>query len=158
MHAFQAATEEFKKRNTLVIGASCDIPEVHFAWLSTPKNNGGIEGVSYPILADSNRNLASVLGILDVTNERYDEETDTVLVDGDNVTYRATYLIDEEGIIFHEGVNHMPVGRNVEEFLRLIDAYSHVQEYGEVCPANWQEGEKAMVPKAKETAEYLATV
>lgn len=158
LHAFQAAIEEFEKRNTLVIGASCDTPEVHFAWLSTPKNNGGIEGITYPILADSNRNLASALGILDVTNERFDEETETVQVDGDNVTYRATYLIDEEGTTFHEGVNHMPVGRNVDEFLRLIDAYSHVQEYGEVCPANWQEGEKAMAPNAKETAEYLATV
>lgn len=158
LHAFQAAVEEFEKRNTLVIGASCDTPEVHFAWLSTPKNNGGIEGITYPILADSNRNLASALGILDISNERFDEETETVQVDGDNVTYRATYLIDEEGTIFHEGVNHMPVGRNVDEFLRLIDAYSHVQEYGEVCPANWQEGEKAMAPNAKETAEYLATV
>tara|TARA_R110002073_G_scaffold306012_5_gene475196 strand:- start:36659 stop:37300 length:642 start_codon:yes stop_codon:yes gene_type:complete len=158
LHAFQAAIEEFEKRNTMVVGASCDTPEVHFAWLSTPKNNGGIEGVAYPILADSNRNLASALGILDISNERFDEETDTVQVDGDNVTYRATYLIDEEGTVFHEGVNHMPVGRNVEEFLRLIDAYSHVQEYGEVCPANWQEGEKAMAPNAKETAEYLATV
>ena len=149
LHAFQAAIEEFEKRNTMVVGASCDTPEVHSAWLSTPKNNGGIEGVAYPILADSNRNLASALGILDISNERFDEETDTVQVDGDNVTYRATYLIDEEGTVFHEGVNHMPVGRNVEEFLRLIDAYSHVQEYGEVCPANWQEGEKAMAPNAK---------
>ena len=158
LHAFQDALAEFEKRNTLVIGASCDTPEVHFAWLSTPKNNGGIEGITYPIIADSNRNLASTLGILDVTNERYDEETDTVLVEGDNVTYRATYLIDEEGTIFHEGINHMPVGRNVEEFLRLIDAYAHVQEFGEVCPANWQEGKKAMAPNAKDTAEYLATV
>ena len=154
LHAFQAALGEFEKRNT--IGASCDTPEVHFAWLSTAKDNGGIEGVTYPILADSNRNLSSVLGILDITNETFDEETQTVQVEGDNVTYRATYLIDEEGTVFHEGINHMPVGRNVNEFLRLVDAYAHVQKNGEVCPANWEEGKTAMAPNAKGTAAYLA--
>lgn len=157
LHAFQEAVAEFEKRNTVVIGASCDTPEVHFAWLNTSKDNGGIEGVTYPILADTNRNLASQLGILDITNERYNEETGTVLVDGDNVTYRATYLIDEDGVVFHEGINHMPVGRNVNEFLRLIDAYSHVQKHGEVCPANWEEGKEAMNADAKSTAAYLAS-
>ena len=157
LHAFQAALGEFEKRNTIVIGASCDTPEVHFAWLSTSKDNGGIEGVTYPILADSNRNLSSILGILDITNETFDEATQTVQVEGDNVTYRATYLIDEEGTVFHEGINHMPVGRNVSEILRLIDAYTHVQEKGEVCPANWEEGKEAMAPNAKGTAAYLAT-
>ena len=157
LHAFQEALPEFDKRNTIVIGASCDTPEVHFAWLSTAKDNGGIEGVTYSILADSNRNLSNVLGILDITKEEYNEETDSVQVEGDNVTYRATYLIDEEGTVFHEGVNHMPVGRNVNEYLRLIDAYSHVQKNGEVCPANWEEGKDAMQANAKATAEYLAS-
>ncbi|SFN63093.1 peroxiredoxin (alkyl hydroperoxide reductase subunit C) [Bizionia echini] len=157
LHAFQAAMKEFEKRNTIVIGASCDTPEVHFAWLNTPKDNGGIEGVTYPILADTNRNLASTLGILDITNEQYNEDTGIVTVDGDNVTYRATYLIDEEGTVFHEGINHMPVGRNVNEFLRLIDAYAHVQKNGEVCPANWEEGKDAMQANAKGTAAYLAS-
>ncbi|NQX84622.1 MAG: peroxiredoxin [Flavobacteriaceae bacterium] len=157
LHAFQAALAEFEKRNTIVIGASCDTPEVHFAWLSTPKDNGGIEGVTYPILADSNRNLSSILGILDITNEAYDEETGTVQVEGDNVTYRATYIIDEEGTVVHESINHMPLGRNVNEYIRLIDAYTHVQTNGEVCPANWEEGKEAMKPNAKGTAEYLAS-
>jgi len=156
LHAFQAALPEFEKRNTIVIGASCDTAEVHFAWLSTSKDDGGIEGVTYPLLADSNRNLSSRLGILDITNERYDEETGDVTVDGDNVTYRATYLIDEEGTVFHEGVNHMPVGRNVNEFLRMIDAYSHVQKHGEVCPANWEEGKEAMQANREGTASYLS--
>jgi peroxiredoxin (alkyl hydroperoxide reductase subunit C) len=156
LHAFEAAKAEFEKRNCIVIGASCDTPEVHFAWLSTSKDNGGIEGVTYPILADSNRNLASTLGILDITNEKYNEETGVVTVDGDNVTYRATYLIDEDGVVFHEGVNHMPVGRNVNEFLRLVDAYTHVQTNGEVCPANWEEGKEAMGANRNATAEYLA--
>lgn len=156
LHAFQEALAEFEKRNTVVIGASCDTPEVHFAWLNTSKDNGGIEGVTYPILADSNRNLASTLGILDITNETYNEETGIVTVEGDNVTYRATYLIDEEGTVFHEGINHMPVGRNVAEFLRLIDAYAHVQKNGEVCPANWEEGKQAMNANREGVASYLA--
>ena len=157
LHAFQAALSEFEKRNTIVIGASCDTPEVHFAWLSTTKDNGGIEGVTYPILADSNRNLSSILGILDITNETYDEETGTVQVEGDNVTYRATYIIDEEGTVQHESINNMPLGRNVDEYIRLVDALTHVQKNGEVCPANWEEGKEAMNPNAKATAEYLAS-
>jgi peroxiredoxin (alkyl hydroperoxide reductase subunit C) len=157
LHAFQNALAEFEKRNTMVIGASCDTPEVHFAWLNTSKDNGGIEGVTYPILADTNRNLSSSLGILDTSNEVYNEETGVVTVDGDNVTYRATYLIDENGDVFHEGINHMPLGRNVDEFLRLIDAFTHVQTKGEVCPANWEEGKDAMNANRDGVAEYLAT-
>ncbi|WP_378187591.1 peroxiredoxin [Aquimarina sp. W85] len=157
LHAFQEAIKEFEKRNTIVIGASCDTPEVHFAWLNTSKDNGGIEGVTYPILADSNRNLANALGILDITDEKYNEETGLVTVEGDNVTYRATYLIDEEGTVFHEGINHMPVGRNVNEFMRLIDAYTHVQKNGEVCPANWEEGKEAMSANRDGVSSYLAT-
>ena len=157
LHAFQASLDEFEKRNTLVIGASCDTAEVHFAWLNTAKDNGGIEGITYPLVADSNRNLSSILGILDSTNERYDENTDTIQMDGDNVSYRATYLIDEEGTVFHEGVNHMPLGRNVNEFLRLIDAYTHVQEKGEVCPANWEEGKDAMNANREGVSSYLSS-
>lgn len=156
LHAFQAALGEFDKRNTIVIGASCDTPEVHFAWLNTPKNNGGIEGVTYPILADSNRNLASALGVLDITNEQYNEETGLYTVEGDNVTYRATYIIDENGIVQHEGINNMPIGRNVNEFIRIIDALTHVQEKGEVCPANWEDGKNAMKADRNSTAEYLS--
>ena len=152
LHAFQEKLAEFEKRNTVVIGASCDTAEVHFAWLNTPKNNGGIEGVTYPIIADSNRNLAQTLGILDSS---LSEESN--LLDGDHVTYRATYLIDEDGVVFHEGINHMPLGRNVDDFIRLIDAYAHVQEHGEVCPANWQEGKDAMTADATGVADYLST-
>lgn len=155
LHAFQEALPEFEKRNTLVIGASCDTAEVHFAWLNTPKDEGGIQGVTYPILADSNRNLASLLNILDLTEGEYHEETDSYIVDGDNVTYRATYLIDEQGRVFHESINDMPLGRNVKEYLRMIDAYTHVQQHGEVCPANWEEGKEAMSADRKGTADYL---
>ena len=157
LHAFQDALADFEKRNTMVIGASCDTAEVHFAWLNTPKDNGGIEGVTYPLVADSNRNLSAVLDILDATEQQYDENSGVVLLEGDNVTYRATYLIDEEGTVFHEGINHMPLGRNVQEFIRLIDAYAHVQKNGEVCPANWEEGKEAMSANRDGVASYLAS-
>jgi peroxiredoxin (alkyl hydroperoxide reductase subunit C) len=156
LHAFQAALPEFEKRNTIVIGASCDTNEVHFAWLNTPKDNGGIEGVTYPILADTNRNLSNILGILDIESTSYSEETDSVIIEGSNVTYRATYLIDETGKIFHESVNDMPLGRNVNEYLRLVDAYTHVQQKGEVCPANWEEGKEAMAATREGVASYLS--
>ena len=154
LHAFQEAATEFEKRNTVLIGASCDTNEVHFAWLNTAKDNGGIEGVEYPLLADTNRNLSSILGILDVQEVEHPEYG--TLAQGSAVTYRATYLIDETGRVFHESVNDMPLGRNVKEYLRLIDAYAHVQKFGEVCPANWEEGKDAMNADRKGVADYLA--
>ena len=96
-----------------------------------------------------------MLDILDISSSDYDEELDTVIYEGDNVTYRATYLIDEEGSVFHESINHMPLGRNVNEYLRLIDAFTHVQEKGEVCPANWEEGADAMNATRDGVADYL---
>jgi len=155
LHAFQEALAEFEKRNVKVIGASCDTAEVHFAWLNTPKDQGGIEGVSYPILADTTRNLSNALGILEA-DHIYNEELENYLIEGSNVAFRATFLIDENGKVFHESVNDMPLGRNVKEYLRLIDAYTHVQKYGEVCPANWEEGKEAMHADRKSTADYLA--
>ena len=150
IHAFQEVAAEFEKRNTVVIGASCDTAEVHFAWLNTAKDNGGIEGVKFPLLADSTRVLSQALDILDF--DMFDEEGSA----GDNVTYRATYLIDETGLVFHESVNHMPVGRNVHEYIRLVDAYTHVQQHGEVCPANWEEGKTAMNATRDGVADYLS--
>ena len=149
IHAFQEASEEFAKRNTIVIGASCDTAEVHFAWLNTAKDEGGIEGVQFPLLADTTRKLAETLDILDY--DPYADEDG----DGDYVTFRATYLVDEDGKVFHESTNDMPLGRNVNEYLRLIDAYAHVQEHGEVCPANWENGKDAMNATRDGVADYL---
>lgn len=154
IHAFQEAVSEFASRNTIVIGASCDTNEVHFAWLNTPKNQGGIEGVTFPLLSDSNRNLSSTLGILDSVAATDDNGLQQLT--GDHVTYRATYLIDEDGEVFHEGVNHMPLGRNVQEYLRIIDAYSHVQSHGEVCPANWNKGDEAFETSRESVSNYLS--
>lgn len=155
IHAFQEKLQEFTDRNTTVIGASCDTAEVHFAWLTTPKDNGGIEGVTFPLIADTTRELSKTLNILDHKVIRNFSGVDEVL-EGDNVTYRATYLIDEEGKVFHESVNDMPLGRNVDEYIRLVDAYSHVQKHGEVCPANWEEGKEAMNATRDGVADYLS--
>ncbi len=138
IHAFEAALPEFEKRNTMVIGASCDTTEVHLAWLNSPKGKGGIEGVSYPLLADTNRNLSGMLGILDITSETYHEETDSIIYEGSNVPYRATYLIDEGGMVFHESMNFMLLTRNTRDFLRFIDMHTRFQKHGEICPANWE--------------------
>ena len=155
--AFQEALKDFEDKNTLVIGASVDTPEVHFAWLSTPKDQGGIEGVTYPLLADTNRNLSDQLGINQIGEEKYDEETDTYTMDGPYVPWRATFLIDEEGTVFHQSVQMEPVGRNIDEFLRMIDAYTHFQKHGEVCPANWEEGKEAILENRDSIANYLAS-
>src|SRR5210317_1263026 len=161
LHAFQEKLEEFNKKGYQVFGASCDRLEVHFAWLNTPKEDGGIEGVEYPIISDSRRELSKKLGILDYEteyfwNEKKDEDDKKIIKGGDNVTYRATYLIDKDGMIWHESVNDMPIGRSVDEYLRLIDAKNHFDKNGEVCPANWEEGEEAMDATREGVKNYLS--
>jgi len=161
LHAFQSKLKDFNNRGYQVIGASCDTAEVHFAWLNTPKDEGGIEGVEFPLLADSRRKLSKKLNILDYEteyfwNDKDDEDDEKVLQDGDNVTYRATYLIDGEGRIYHQSVNYMPLGRNIDELLRLIDAKAHVDKNGEVCPANWSEGKEAMAESREGVKDYLS--
>ena len=149
IHAFQDKLADFEERGYQVIGASCDTAEVHFAWLNTPKDNGGIEGVTFPLLADSRRALASELEILDYAPWESS-------LKGDNVTFRATYLIDANGRVYHESINDMPIGRNVDEYLRLIDAKLHLDEHGEVCPANWEKGKDAMQATRDGVANYLS--
>ena len=160
IHAFQEKLKDFNSKGYQVFGASCDTNEVHFAWLNTPKEDGGIEGVTFPLLADSRRELAKKLGILDYEVEHTwspeDDEVTKVIKDGDNVTYRATYLIDKDGMIWHESVNDMPIGRNIDEYLRLIDAKLHLEKHGEVCPANWSEGKDAMNATREGVKEYLS--
>lgn len=144
LHAFEDSKTEFEKRNCQIIGASCDTVEVHSAWLDLEKKFGGIKGITYPLIGDSNRNLSSVLGILDGIDSNIEYE-ELPLFEGDNVSYRATYLFDEQGLVFHQSINHMPIGRSTDEYLRLLDAYTHFQHHGEVCPANWKKGDQALV-------------
>lgn len=161
IHAFQEKLQEFAKRGVQVYGASCDTLEVHMAWLDTPKDEGGIQGVTYPILSDSTRALSKKLGILDYETEHFFDEENSdiehrVILDGDNVTYRATYLIDETGRVFHESINDMPIGRNVDEYLRIIDAKLFNEEKGDVCPANWEAGKDGMSATRGGVSDYLS--
>jgi len=152
--AFQEKLEEFEKRGVAVVGASCDTEESHLAWLGTSKEEGGIEGVTYPIVADPAKVIAHNFGVL-AGNWSYDE-TGLMSFEGLPVAYRATFLIDKEGVVRHETVNDLPLGRNIDEMLRLIDALRHVEKFGEVCPANWEEGKEAMLATKEGVASYLS--
>lgn len=153
--AFQQKLEEFEKRGVQVVGCSTDTPEVHMAWLSTPRNKGGIEGVQYPLVADVAKTIAYNYGVL-WGDWDYDENNNLAF-EGAGVAFRGSFFIDKEGIVRHETINDLPLGRNIDEMLRVIDAWHHVQEHGEVCPANWTEGEDAMQGSREGVAEYLAT-
>jgi len=142
LHAFQAKLGEFEKLNTQVIGVSVDSHFSHLAWVNTPKVKGGIEGVQYPLVADLNKTIAA----------DYD-----VLVDGVGIAYRGLFLIDKEGKVRHQVVNDLPLGRSVDETLRMVSALQYFEKNGEVCPANWKEGAKSMKPTAAGLKEYFSS-
>jgi len=131
LHAFQEKLNEFTKRNVEVIGCSVDSKFSHHAWLRTPKNLGGIEGVTYTLLSDINKTVS----------RDYD-----VLAEDAGVSLRGLFLIDKEGVVRHQVVNDLGLGRNVDEVLRMVDALQFTEEFGEVCPANWNKGDKTMKP------------
>lgn len=155
IHAFQEKLAEFEQRDTIVIGCSTDTEETHLAWLSTPKDNGGIEGVTYPLIGDASKIISMNYGVLGGTYQ-FNNENNTWSFNGIPVAYRGTFLIDKEGIVRHASVNDLPLGRNIDEYLRLVDAQIHVEEYGEVCPANWEDGEEAMVATKEGVSNYLS--
>jgi peroxiredoxin (alkyl hydroperoxide reductase subunit C) len=138
--AFDKALDHFKERGCEVIGVSVDSEFTHFAWKNTPVDHGGIGNIQYPLVADLNKKISRDYGIL------FDE----------SVALRGLFLIDREGIIRHETVNDLPLGRNIDEALRMVDALKFHEMNGDVCPANWKEGEEAMKPTAEGVAEYLA--
>ena len=150
---FQKSLSEFEKRDAVVIGCSTDSEFSHWAWVNTPRKQGGIEGVTYPIVADINKTIASNYDVL-AGEQIYDEEGN-VTVEGEMVAYRGLFLIDKEGIVRHQLVNDMPLGRSVDEVLRLLDALKHVEQYGEVCPLGWHAGDVAMTPSHEGVASYL---
>lgn len=152
--AFQEKLEEFEKRNVAVIGCSCDTEETHLAWLMTPQDQGGIEGVTYPIVADPAKIVAQKYQVL-AGEYAYDEEGE-LYFDGIPVAYRGTFLIDKEGKVRHETINDLPLGRNIDEMIRLVDALQYVEKHGEVCPANWEEGKEGMKATKAGVSEYLA--
>lgn len=142
LHAFQEKKVEFEKRNAQVIACSVDSCYSHYTWVNTPKNKGGISGIEYPIVSDLNKQIAHDYG---------------VLVPGEGISYRGLFLIDREGIIRHQLVNDLPLGRSVDEVLRVIDALNYFEVNGEVCPANWQTGKKSMKPTKEGLEQYFAT-
>ncbi len=153
--AFQEKLAEFTKRGVAVVGCSTDTEETHLAWLSTPKNKGGIEGVTYPIVADTSKTIATNFGVL-AGDYGYDEEGRMVF-EGAPIALRGTFLIDKEGIVRHEVINDFPLGRNIDDTLRMVEALQYTEKYGEVCPANWEEGKEAMQATREGVANYLAS-
>ncbi|KYG71652.1 peroxiredoxin (alkyl hydroperoxide reductase subunit C) [Roseivirga ehrenbergii] len=152
--AFQEKLGEFEKRGVAVVAASCDTEESHLAWLMTPKNQGGIEGVTYPVVADTAKTIAHNYGVL-AGDWNYNEEGELTF-EGAPIAYRGTFLIDKEGTVRQETINDLPLGRNIDEMIRLVDALHHVEKYGEVCPANWEEGKEAMKATKDGVADYLS--
>ena len=151
---FQEALPEFEKRDTAVVGCSTDSEFSHWAWQNTPRQEGGIQGVQYPIVADINKTIAEMYDVL--AGERYVDEDGNLCVRGEMVALRGLFLIDKEGIVRHMLVNDMPLGRSVEEALRVVDALQHFEQYGEVCPLGWHKGDTAMTPSHQGVSEYLS--
>jgi peroxiredoxin 2/4 len=153
--AFQEKLAEFEKLNTAVVGCSVDSTHTHWAWLNTPKDKGGIQGVTYPLVADLSKTIAMNFGVL-AGEYDFDDEGNQTFV-GAPIAYRGLFLIDKEGVVRHELVNDLPLGRNVEEALRVVRALQFNEKFGEVCPANWDEGKEGLTATHEGVAEYLAT-
>ena len=154
LHRFQEELPEFEKRDVAVVGCSTDSEFSHWAWLQTPKNRGGIEGVQYPLVADINKTISEDYDVL-AGNYVADEEGN-VVVEGELVAYRGLFLIDKAGIVRHQVVNDMPLGRSIRECLRVVDALQHFEQFGEVCPMDWEKGDDAMVPDHNGVSGYLS--
>ena len=138
--AFDAALSKFEAKNVQVIGVSVDSHYTHLAWKNTPRKEGGIGPIRYPLVADLTKEIARSYG---------------VLLDG-GVALRGLFLIDKKGIVRHALINDLPIGRSIDEALRVVDALQFHEQHGDVCPANWHEGEEAMKPSAEGVAAYLA--
>lgn len=151
--AFQEKLAEFEKRGVAIVAASTDTEESHLAWLNTPKEQGGIMGVTYPIVADTAKTIAHNYGVL-AGEWNYNEDGELTF-EGIPVAFRGTFLIDKNGIVRQETINDLPLGRSIDETLRLVDALQHVEKFGEVCPANWEEGKEAMTATKEGVSAYL---
>ena len=140
LHAFQEKASAFAKRNANIVACSVDSAYSHYAWLNTPKELGGIHGIEYPLVSDINKSISRSFQVLN-------EET--------GVAYRGLFIIDKDGIVRHQLVNDLPLGRNVDEVLRTLDALIAHEKSGEVCPANWQPGDPTLDPSAEGLLDYF---
>jgi peroxiredoxin (alkyl hydroperoxide reductase subunit C) len=138
--AFDKALDEFKQRNCEILGVSVDSHFTHLAWKNTSVQTGGIGNIGFPLVADLDKSISEDYGVL--------------LPDG--IALRGLFLIDKEGVVRHQLINDLPLGRSVDEAIRILDALQFTEKYGEVCPANWKPGEEAMKPTAEGVAEYLS--
>ena len=154
LHAFQEQLAEFESRNVQVIAVSTDTEQSHWGWLHMPKDRGGIQGVTYPIVADTNKTISYNYDVL-VGEWMYDDDGN-MAANGELIAYRGLFLIDKEGLVRHQLVNDLPLGRNVDETLRIVDALQFFEENGEVCPANWMKGKEGMKDTHEGVASYLA--
>lgn len=141
--AFNERLEDFQKRGVELIAVSVDSQYSHYAWLNTPVAEGGIQGVRYPIVSDMTKEIS----------KDYD-----VLKEDDGVAYRGLFLIDKDFVVRHQVVNDLPLGRNVDEALRMVDALQFHETHGEVCPANWKPGEQGMIPDSEKMKDYMKTL
>jgi peroxiredoxin (alkyl hydroperoxide reductase subunit C) len=157
--AFQEKLAEFEARNVQVIGCSVDSHFSHYAWLNTPKNKGGIQSVTFPLVSDLSKTIAKNFDVLagDYDYEINEEGEEQLVFIGAAQAYRGLFLIDKSGVVRHQLVNDMPLGRNVDEAIRMVDALQHNEEKGEVCPANWEKGKDAMNASTEGVASYLAS-
>ena len=152
--AFQEKIAEFEKRNVAVVGCSTDSQFSHWKWLQTEQNDGGIKGVKYPLVADPSMSIAENYGVL-AGEYDYNEEGEATFK-GDAVAYRGLFLIDKEGIVRHQVINDLPLGRSIDEAIRMVDALQFFEENGEVCPANWKKGDTALEASFDGVAKYLS--
>ena len=156
LFAFQEKIDEFKSRNVEIIACSTDSEQSHWGWLQMNKEEGGIKGVDYPILADIDKTISMNYDVLFGDYEVDDNEE--LYSTGPMIAFRALFIIDKDGIVQHQLVNHLPLGRNVDEAIRMVDALHHHEEHGEVCPANWEKGKDAMQESHESVADYLASL
>ena len=154
LFAFQEKLKDFKDRNVELIACSTDSEESHWGWLQVDKDNGGIKGITYPIIADIDKTISMNYDVLFGDYEV--DENDNMFATGPMIAFRALFIIDKNGIVQHQLVNHLPLGRNVDEALRIVDALHHHEENGEVCPANWEKGDEEIEESHDSVAAYLA--
>lgn len=154
LHAFQSKLAEFEKRGVAVVACSTDTEESHWSWLQMPKDKGGIQGVTYPIVADTDKTISDKFGVLAGEYE-YNENMELAAT-GPMIAYRGLFLINKEGVVMHQVVNFFPLGRSVNEALRMVDALQYFEENGEVCPADWKAGDEALKDTFDGVADYLA--
>lgn len=152
--AFQDKMAEFENRDTVVVGVSTDSAHSHWKWLQTPQKEGGIQGVKYPLVADQTLMISSNYDVL-AGGISYNEDGEEIF-EGAPQAYRGLFLIDKNGVVRHQVVNDMPLGRNVDEAIRMVDALQFFEENGEVCPANWNKGKEGLKPTQEGISDYLS--